>query len=137
MRPWKVNTSNRGHNSIHDVHSGLKSDRLLSVLPVSTYCCMHGTQSLLICILAFSRHNSRMEGLIKNPRVLKQEKPKMNPYVCRRNERCWRWSGNRHTSTHRGLRNTILYCTVTSRTYILCTQRTCAYANRRWGRGLS
>ena len=105
-----MNTSNRGHNSIHDVHSGLKSDRLLSVLPVSTYCCMHGTRKGLkpvasiptICILAFSRHNSRTEGFIKNQRGIKQEKPKMNPYVRhfeRRNERCRRWSGNRHTST--------------------------------------
>ena len=57
FRPWKserrfaavppnatlVNTtcrsSNRRHNSIHDVQSGLKSDRLLSEPPVSTYWC--------------------------------------------------------------------------------------------------
>ena len=32
------------HNSIHDVQSGLKIDRLLSVWPLGTYSCMHGTE---------------------------------------------------------------------------------------------
>ena len=34
---------------------------------------------MLICILAFSRHNFLTEGFIENPRVKNCEKPKINP----------------------------------------------------------
>ena len=85
-----MNTSNTRHNSIHDVQSGLKSDRLPSVPPVSTIL-MYARNSkqaktgrereLPICILAFSRHNFPTEGFFENPRGKNEEKPKRVPHV--------------------------------------------------------
>ena len=72
--------SNRCHKSIHNVQSGLKVARLLSVPPLSTYWCMHGTLNRLklvaisTCLLFFHAIISEQKKIhrLKTEKSLRQ-----------------------------------------------------------------